>query len=291
MDRIVRATAANAQLRIFTADTRELVEEARQRHKTTPVATAALGRLLTAGAIMSTMLKNESDVLTLKVMGDGPLGSITVTADGKNQVKGFVGNPNVDLPLNAKGKLDVAGAVGRGGLNVIQDLGLKEPYVGQIPLVSGELAEDLTYYYANSEQVPSSVGLGVLVDRDYTVKKAGGFIVQLLPYTTEETIDKLEANLNRLSSVTAFFEEGKTAEELVEFLCDGMEPQITDTIPVRFSCNCSRERVEKALISLGRGELSSMIDEKLPTTLNCSFCNTDYVFSVEELKELLKKSK
>ena len=291
MDRIVRATAADAQIRIFTADTKELVEEARKRHETSPVATEALGRLLTAGAIMSTMLKNEGDILTLKVTGDGPLGSITVTADGKNNVKGYVGNPKVELPLNARGKLDVAGAVGKGGLDVIQDLGLKEPYVGQIPLISGELAEDLTYYYANSEQVPSSVGLGVLVDRDRTVKKAGGFIVQLLPHAAEETIEKLERNLNRLQSVTGFFEEGKTAEELVEFLCEGMEPQITDTVPVRFYCNCSRDRVEKALISLGRKELGSMIEEGMPTTLNCSFCNSDYVFTAEELKELLKKSK
>lgn len=286
MDRIVKATAANAQIRIFAADIRDTVEEARNRHDTTPVATAALGRLLCAGAMMSTMQKGEDDLLTLKITGDGPLGAITVTADSNANVKGYVANPKVDLPLNAVGKLDVSKAVGNGRLDVIRDMGLKEPYVGQTPLISGEIAEDITYYFANSEQVPSSVGLGVLVDRDLSVKRAGGFIVQLLPFASEEVIEKLEENLKQISAVTTFFEQGGTPESLIETLAAGMEPNITETVPVRFYCNCSRERVEKALISIGKEELNSMIEEGKPVTLNCGFCNTDYTFTLEELKEL-----
>ena len=290
MDRIVKATAANAQIRIFAADIRDTVEEARNRHNTTPVATAALGRLLCAGAMMSTMQKGEDDLLTLKISGDGPLGAITVTADSNANVKGYVANPKVDLPLNAVSKLDVSKAVGNGRLDVIRDMGLKEPYVGQTPLISGEIAEDITYYFANSEQVPSSVGLGVLVDRDLTVKRAGGFIVQLLPFATEEVIEKLEENLRQITAVTTFFEQGGTPESLIETLAVGMEPNITETVPVRFYCNCSRERVQKALISIGKEELKSMIDEGNPVTLNCGFCNTDYTFSVDELKELYQKN-
>ena len=288
-DRIVRATAANAQIRIFAADTKDTVETARVKHQTTPVATAALGRLLTAGAMMGTMLKGADDLLTLKITGDGLLGGIVVTADANADVKGYVGNPNADLPLNAKGKLDVSGAVGKGRLDIIRDMGLKEPYVGQTPLISGEIAEDLTFYFANSEQVPSSVGLGVLVDRDYTVKRAGGFIVQLLPNASDEVIDRLEENLSKIKSVTAFFESGLGAEDLIRVICEGMDPEITDTIPVRFYCNCSRERVEKALISIGHKELDDMIADGKEVNLNCGFCNTDYTFSVEDLKRIREK--
>ena len=288
-DRIVRATAANAQIRIFAADTKDTVETARVKHQTTPVATAALGRLLTAGAMMGTMLKGADDLLTLKITGDGPLGGIVVTADANADVKGYVGNPNADLPLNAKGKLDVSGAVGKGRLDIIRDMGLKEPYVGQTPLISGEIAEDLTFYFANSEQVPSSVGLGVLVDRDYTVKRAGGFIVQLLPNASDEVIDRLEENFSKFKSVTAFFESGLGAEDLIRVICEGMDPEITDTIPVRFYCNCSRERVEKALISIGHKELDDMIADGKEVNLNCGFCNTDYTFSVEDLKRIREK--
>lgn len=288
-DRIVRATAANAQIRIFAADTKDTVETARVKHQTTPVATAALGRLLTAGAMMGTMLKGADDLLTLKITGDGPLGGIVVTADANADVKGYVGNPNADLPLNAKGKLDVSGAVGKGRLDIIRDMGLKEPYVGQTPLISGEIAEDLTFYFANSEQVPSSVGLGVLVDRDYTVKRAGGFIVQLLPNASDEVIDRLEENLSKIKSVTAFFESGLGAEDLIRVICERMDPEITDTIPVRFYCNCSRERVEKALISIGHKELDDMIADGKEVNLNCGFCNTDYTFSVEDLKRIREK--
>ena len=238
---------------------------------------------------MGTMLKGADDLLTLKITGDGPLGGIVVTADANADVKGYVGNPNADLPLNAKGKLDVSGAVGKGRLDIIRDMGLKEPYVGQTPLISGEIAEDLTFYFANSEQVPSSVGLGVLVDRDYTVKRAGGFIVQLLPNASDEVIDRLEENLSKIKSVTAFFESGLGAEDLIRVICEGMDPEITDTIPVRFYCNCSRERVEKALISIGNKELDDMIADGKEVNLNCGFCNTDYTFSVEDLKRISEK--
>ena len=289
MDRIVRATAANAQIRIFAAYTKDLVEEGRKRHSTSPVATAALGRLMTAAVMMSETLKGEDDLLTLKITGDGPLGGITVTANSKAEVKGYVGNPNVDLPLNARGKLDVAKAVGAGRLDVIRDMGLKEPYVGQTPLISGEIAEDITYYFANSEQVPSSVGLGVLVDRDFTVKTAGGFLVQLLPFAEDAVIDKLEENLKEIKSVAAFYEEGHTPEDLIHAICRDMDVQITDTVPTVFRCNCSKERVEKALISIGTKELTSLIEEGKAVTLNCGFCNTDYTFEIPEMKELLKK--
>jgi len=291
MDRIVRATAANAQIRIFAAETKELANEAATRHHTSPVATAALGRLLTAAAMMSTMLKGEDDLLTLRITGDGPIGAVTVTADSSANVKGYVINPEVDLPLNGKGKLDVSGAIGNGRLDVIRDMGLKEPYVGQIPLISGEIAEDLTYYFANSEQVPSSVGLGVLVDTDYSVRRAGGFIVQLLPNADDKVIDMLEENLKKIKSVTALFEEGKTAEDLIEILGEGMDPEITETVPTKFYCNCSKERVTKALISIGKEEIQAMIEEGENVNLNCSFCNTDYPFTVEELKRIAKEAK
>ena len=290
MDRIVRATAADAQIRIFAAETKEMVQEAADRHCTTPVATAALGRLMTAAAMMSTMLKSEGDLLTLKITGDGPIGGITVTADAKANVKGYVNNPNADLPLNAKGNLDVAGAVVRGRLDVIQDMGLKEPYVGQTPLISGEIAEDLTYYFANSEQVPSSVGLGVLVAKD-AVLAAGGFIVQLLPFASEETITKLEENLKEITAVTSHFAEGKSAEDLINLIARDMDPQITDTVETKFYCNCDKDRVQKALVSLGKKELQSLIDEGRDVTLNCGFCNTDYTFSVEDCKKLLESAK
>ena len=290
MDRIVRATAADAQIRIFAAETKEMVQEAADRHSTTPVATAALGRLMTAAAMMSTMLKSEGDLLTLKITGAGPIGGITVTADAKANVKGYVNNPNADLPLNAKGKLDVAGVVGKGRLDVIQDMGLKEPYVGQTPLISGEIAEDLTYYFANSEQVPSSVGLGVLVAKD-AVLAAGGFIVQLLPFASEETITKLEENLKEITAVTSHFAEGKSAEDLINLIARDMDPQITDTVETKFYCNCDKDRVQKALVSLGKKELQSLIDEGRDVTLNCGFCNTDYTFSVEDCKKLLESAK
>ena len=290
-DYIVRAIAANDQIRAFAAVTTETVETARQDHNTSPVATAALGRLLTAGAMMGTMMKGEKDILTLQIKAGGPLEGITVTADSKGRVKGYVGNPNVCIPANSKGKLDVAGAVGIGFMNVIKDMGLKEPYVGQVALQTSEIAEDLTYYFATSEQVPSAVGLGVLMNKDNTVRQAGGFIVQLMPFAEESTIAKLEENVQKITSVTNLLEEGHTPESLLDKVLEGFDVEINEKIPTKFYCNCSRERVEKALISIGRKELNEMIQEGKPIGLNCHFCNHNYEFTVEELKEILRKCK
>lgn len=287
-DYIVRATAAGGQIRAFAATTRGVVETARAAHNTSPVATAALGRLLTAGAMMGVMMKGDKDLLTLQIKAGGPIDGITVTADSKGRVKGYVGNPGVMLPANSKGKLDVAGAVGPGFLNVIMDLGLKEPYSGQTMLQTSEIAEDLTYYFATSQQVPSSVGLGVLMAPDNTVKQAGGFIVQLMPFAKEETIARLEENLKSITSVTTLLNEGYTPEKLLEKLLAGLNLEINDRVPAEFRCNCSKDRVAKALISVGKKDLQEMIDEAKEVELNCHFCNTNYTFSVAELKELLR---
>ena len=289
-DYIVRATAANNQIRAFAATTRNMVECARTSHNTSPVATAALGRLLTAGAMMGAMQKNEQDVLTLKVKAGGPINGITVTADAKGNVKGYVGNPQVMLPPNAKGKLDVAGAVGGGLLQVIKDMGLKEPYVGQTILTTSEIAEDLTYYFATSEQVPSSVGLGVLMEKDNTVKRAGGFIIQLLPFTDDEIIDKLEKNLADVTSVTEMLEQGMTPEEILEHILEGLDMVVTDRVDTSFSCDCSENKIEKMLISLGKEELQSMIDDGETIEVNCHFCGKKYHVGVERIKELLKEA-
>ncbi len=288
-DYIVRATAAGGQIRAFAATTRNLVEEARSRHNTSPVATAALGRLMTGGVMMGIMMKGDKDLLTLQIRGDGPIQGITVTADSKGTVKGYVENPMVLIPANSIGKLDVRGAVGQGTLTVIRDLGLKEPYVGTIDLPSGEIAEDLTYYFAASEQVPSTCGLGVLMNReDATVKQAGGFIIQLMPGTEEEVIAKLEKNLTGIKSVTSMLNEGDTPEMILNRLLGNMDLEILETIPASFSCSCSRERVSRALISVGKKDLQSLIDEGQPVELKCHFCNEAYTFSVEDLKEMLQ---
>lgn len=290
-DYIVRATAADAQIRAFAATTREMVEEARERHNTSPVVTAALGRLMSAAGMMGTMLKGEKDLLTLQVHGSGPMKGMTVTADAAANVKGYAFEPQVILPANAVGKLDVAGAVGNGFLNVIKDMGLKEPYVGQTVLQTGEIAEDLTYYFATSEQVPSSVGLGVLMEKNNTVRQAGGFIIQLMPFAEESVVARLEKNLSDITSVTAMLDAGLTPEQMLEKLTDGLGLEIVDTIPTRFYCNCDKNRVEKAVISIGRKEIEKMIAEDKDTEVNCHFCNTNYRFSVDELKEMIKKSK
>ena len=290
-DYIVRAVAADSQIRAFAAVTTETVETARKDHNTSPVATAALGRLLTGGAMMGVMMKGENDILTLQIKGDGPINGITVTADSKGRVKGYAGNPEVLIPANSKGKLDVSGAVGNGILNVIKDMGLKEPYSGQVALQTGEIAEDLTYYFAVSEQVPSAVGLGVLMNKDNTVRQAGGFIVQVMPFAEESTIAKLEQNVQKIQSVTTLLEQGHTPESLLEQVLEGFDIEINDTIPTEFYCNCDKNRVEKALISIGRKELNELIQEGKEVELNCHFCNTNYVFSVDELKEILRKCK
>lgn len=289
-DYIVRATAANSQIRAFAATTREMVEYARNAHNTSPVATAALGRLLTAGAMMGSMMKGEKDMLTLQIKAGGPLHGITVTADSKGNVKGYVGNPNVVIPANSKGKLDVAGAVGPGFLNVIKDMGLKEPYSGQTMLQTSEIAEDLTYYFATSEQVPSAVGLGVLMNRENTVRQAGGFIIQLMPFAGEEIISGLERKLKEVTSVTSMLDKGNTPEKILENLLGDLGLEITGTMPTQFYCNCSKERVSRAVASIGKKDLKEMIEEGKPIEVNCHFCSTSYHFQVEELKEMLEQS-
>lgn len=289
-DYIVRATAADKQVRAFAITSKELVEEARQRHNTSPVATAALGRLLSAGAMMGVMMKGEKDILTLMMKGDGPINGVTVTADSKGRVKGYVGNPNVLIPPNYAGKLDVGAAIGYGTLTVIKDMGLKEPYASQVPLGTSEVAEDLTYYFASSEQVPSSVGLGVLMEKNNTVKQAGGFIIQLMPFAEEKVIAALEKRIGEITSVTNMLEQGMTPEDILHHILDDLgEVEITEKVPTEFYCNCDKDRVSKALVSVGKKELQSMIEEGKDIEVNCHFCNTNYTFSVEDLKKLIKK--
>ena len=285
-DYIVRATAADAQIRAFACSTRGVAEAARQAHNTSPVVTAALGRLLSAGAMMGSMLKNETDLITLQIKGDGPIRGLTVTAGPAGNVKGYALTPDVILPANSAGKLDVGGAVGRGTLRVIKDMGLKEPYIGQTLLQTGEIAEDLTWYFASSEQIPSSVGLGVLMNRDNTVRQAGGFIIQLMPFAADETVDRLEQNLREVRSVTSLLDGGCTPEQMLEILLEGLSPEKTDTVPAAFRCGCSRERIEKVLASLGSKEIKEMIDDGQEIEVNCQFCNAHYKFTVEELEKL-----
>ena len=286
-DYIVRASAANAQIRAFAAVTTELTEEARKRHETSPVATAALGRLLTGGAMMGSMMKNDTDMLTIQIKCSGPIGGLTVTADSKGNVKGYVHEPNVILPPK-NGKLDVGGALGQGVMTVIKDMGLKEPYSGQTILQTGEIAEDLTYYFATSEQVPSSVGLGVLMEKDNTVRCAGGFIVQVMPFIEDEVLNKLEENIQNIRSVTSMLDHGHTPEEMLAQVLEGLDLEITDTMPAKFYCNCSK-RIEKAIISIGKKDIQSMIDDGKDIEVKCHFCNEAYNYTVDELKELLKK--
>lgn len=289
-DYIIRATAADGQIRAFAATTRNLVEYARAAHNTSPVATAALGRLLTAGAMMGSMMKGEKDLLTLRIEGDGPIGGLTVTADAAANVKGYVFHPDVMLPPNAQGKLDVGGALGIGVMNIIKDIGLKEPYVGQTILVSGEIAEDLTYYYATSEQTPSSVALGVLMNKENTVRRAGGFIIQLLPGASDEAIDALEEKLKAIEPVTTLLDKGFTPEMILEHILGEFGLDILETVSTQFACNCDKHRVEKALISIGRKELEDMIAEDKAIEVNCHFCNQKYEFTVQELGGLLEKA-
>lgn len=289
MDYIVRAVAADKQIRAFAITSREMVETARQHHNTSPVATAALGRLLTGGAMMGVMMKGEKDMLTLMMKGDGPINGVTVTADSKGNVKGYVGNSNVLIPANYAGKLDVGAAIGYGTLTVIKDMGLKEPYVSQVPLGTSEVAEDLTYYFASSEQVPSAVGLGVLMSKDNTVKQAGGFIVQLMPFADEEVINKLEERVNNISSVTEMLEKGMTPEDILKEVMGDMDVEFTDKIETGFVCNCGKEKIAKALASISKKDMDEIINDGKEIEVKCDFCNTTYKFSVEELQTLRKQ--
>lgn len=288
---MIRATAANNQVRAFAATTKEMVEHARAAHNTSPVATAALGRLMTGAAMMGSMMKGDKNILTLQIQCSGPIEGLIVTADSKGNVKGYVNNPEVILPASAKGKLDVGKALDLGVLTVIKDLGLKEPYVGQVELRTGEIGDDLTYYFASSEQVPSAVGLGVLMNKDNTVRRAGGFIVQLMPFAEEEVIVQLEKNLAEITSVTELLDQEYTPEMILDKLLGNLGLDIMDRMDTQFYCNCDKDRVAKALISIGAEELHNLIDEGKTIELNCHFCNTNYEFTVEEMKELLELAK
>jgi molecular chaperone Hsp33 len=286
-DYLVRATAADAQIRAFAVTSRDLVEEARSRHDLSPVVTAALGRLMTGACLMGSMLKGEQDVLTLQVSGDGPVRGMTVTADAKGNVKGYAQAPQAMMPPNAQGKLDVGGVIGKGYLTVIKDMGMKDPYASKVELQTGEIADDLTYYFAASEQVPSCVALGILMERNNTVKQAGGFIIQLMPFAQEEVVQKLEEKISGLKPVTTLLEEGNTPEQILSLILGDMGLEIMEKTPVQFLCGCTKERVEKVLYSLKKEDIKEMIAEGREVELHCHFCNTDYVFTVDELKKMV----
>lgn len=287
-DIIIRGMAANNQVRFFAAYSKDLAETARATHNTSPVATAALGRLLTAGAMMGSMCKNDTDILTLQIQCSGPINGLTVTANAKAQVKGYANNPNVMLPPSPQGKLDVGKALDLGVLSVIKDLGLKEPYVGQSNLTTGEIAEDLTYYFATSEQIPTSVALGVLMEKDNTVKHAGGFIIQLMPFAEEELITDLENRLKDFSSITSLMDQGMSPEDMMNKLFEGYDIVLNDSITPAYSCDCSKERVYKAVMSVGKTEIEDMIADGEPIEVGCHFCNKKYIFDIPELQSMIK---
>ena len=290
MDYIIRATGSNGQIRAFVGTTTNMVETSRKFHSTTPVASAALGRTLTATSIMGLMMKNDNDKLTIIIKGGGPIGSIVTTSDSKGIVKGYVANPDVEVPLKYAGKLDVGAAVGNNGsITVIKDLGLREPYNGSYPLVNGEIAEDFTSYFTFSEQTPSAVALGVLVDVDRTIKAAGGFIVQLMPDATEETISKLEENIGKIDAISKLIESGKTPEEILNLVLDGLNPEILQKHEVKFECDCSKERFENALITIGKKDMQEILQEDKQAEIGCHFCNVKYQFNEEDLKKILEK--
>ena len=288
-DKIVRATAKNDMVRIIAGITTNLVNEGARVHDTTPVASAAFGRMLTAGALMGSTLKSKKEVITLKINGGGEVNGITVTAHDDGTVKGVIGNPYIDRPLNEKGKLDVGGAVGTNGmLYVIKDLGLKDPYVGQVKIQTGEIAEDFAYYFTVSEQTPSAVALGVLVDKDLSIKAAGGFIVQMLPGADELLADVITYRLQEIPPITTLISEGKTIEEILEYIFEGMDLKILESVEPAYRCDCSRERVEKALISIGKDDLQELYDDGKTEEIVCNFCNKKYEFTHEDIGEILK---
>jgi len=289
-DTLLRALARNAGIQITAAVTTELVERARQIHKTLPVATAALGRTLTATAMMGSQLKVDDGSITVQFKGNGPLGAIVCVGDSDGYVRGYLQNPACDLPLRADGKLAVGAGVGRGYLMVIKDIGLKEPVTGTVALVNGEIAEDLTRYFAESEQIPSACALGVLVDTDQSVKCAGGYLVQLMPGIQDADIDRLEANLAKADSMTAMLDHGMTLEEIVQTVLDGFEVEFLQSDAIGYRCACTRDKVTRALISMGREELSQMAGEQEVSEVTCQFCDKVYAFTGDELREILRQA-
>lgn len=289
MSRMIRAISENGGVIFYALDSTDIVREAERIHKTSAVTTAALGRLLTAASMMGVMLKGRDNSLTLRVKGGGPAGMVLAVSDGQGNVRGYVQQPIVELPPRADGKLDVGSAVGKDGtLSVVKDLGMKEPYVGQVPLVSGEIAEDITAYYAASEQTPTVCALGVLVDRDLSVMTAGGYLIQLLPGALESEITRLEQNIAAMPSVTRLLRDGATLEAIMERALDGFSPNILDERAVCYRCDCSRDRVERALLSLDKQELSAMAQEKKPIEVCCQFCDKKYQMDAGALLAKLK---
>ncbi|WP_077359041.1 Hsp33 family molecular chaperone HslO [Virgibacillus halodenitrificans] len=286
-DYLIKATAHNGMVRAYATTTTETVEEARRRHDTWATASAALGRTITISAMMGAMLKGE-DSLTVKVEGRGPIGAILADANAKGEVRGYVSNPHVDFELNDKGKLDVARAVGTdGNISVIKDLGLKDYFTGEVPIISGEISEDFTYYFANSEQVPSAVGAGVLINPDHSVLAAGGFIIQVMPGAEEEVISQLEEEIQSLPAISALIQQGNTPEQILERLFGKENVKVHETMPIEFRCKCSKERVEQAIIGLGKEEIKQMIEEDHGAEANCHFCNETYEFTETDLEKLL----
>ncbi len=288
-DIIMRATAENEQLRLFVSYNKASVDEACSLHNTTPVASAALGRMLVMASLMSTTLKNESDVITLQIKGNGPIGGIVAVTDNDSNIKGYVNNPYVDLPLNNIGKLDVSGAIGKGSLTVIKDLGLRTPYMGQIELISGEIAEDFTYYFTASEQVPSAVALGVLVDTDLHIKHAGGFLLQVMPECSEQVLSQVEKNLSNITSITRLYDAGNTPKDIIGLIFSNLDYNLVETRDTQFKCHCTRELVEDALITLGPKDIKDILETDKQAELHCHFCNKNYMFSENDLKGILNK--
>ncbi len=289
MDKLVRATAKGGQVRIIAAITTDLVNEGITMQKCAPTAAAALGRMLTAGVLMGTMLKSKVDSLTIQINGAGEAKGVLVTAHADSSVKGYIGNPNIDLPPNSKGKLDVSGAIGVDGyLRVIRDMGLKEPYVGQVPISTGEIGDDLAYYFTVSEQTPSAVGLGVLVDTDMSIKASGGFIIQMMPGSDEFLADIITYRLEEIPSITELIEKGMNIEEILEYIFEDMELKILEEIVPMYKCDCCRERVERALISIGKKDLEELYNDGKTEEIKCHFCNKNYEFDHEDIGQLLK---
>lgn len=289
MAKIVRTISMDASVTATAIDATDIVAEIERIHQPSAVVTAALGRLSIAASLIGIGLKNDTDSVTLRLNGNGPAGALIAVADSRGNVKSYVSNPIVEIPLNSYGKLDVAGAVGKEGtLSVVKDLGLKEPYVGQIPIVSGEIAEDIASYFAMSEQIPTVCGLGVLVNPDLSVKAAGGYLIQLLPFADDACIDILEKNVNSLPSVTQMLTSGVTAEEMAMKVLDGLTPNVLDEFNCAYKCDCSRERVERALVSLGKDELQKMVEEQENVEVCCHFCDKKYNFTPEEIISLKK---
>lgn len=287
-DKLIRATAKDGQVRIIAAITTDLVNEATKTHECMPTASAALGRMLTGGVLMGAMLKNDTDSLSIQIDGGGEAKGITVTAHNNGSVKGYIGNPKIDLPLNEKGKLEVGGAIGKNGyLKVIKDMGLKEPYVGQVPIYTGEVGDDIAYYFTVSEQTPSAVALGVLVDTDLSIKAAGGFIIQMMPGASEFLADIITYRLEEIPSVTSMIEKGMTIEEILEFVFEDMDLKIYDSLVPEYKCDCSRERVERVLMSIGKNDLQEIYDDGKTEEILCHFCNKTYDFKPEDIKKIL----